>query len=113
MRAIKSKKLDSRTARRSIPQGKTTHWLAISRGRALGYRRGRKFGMWVARFDAENLRREEKLGEADDVLDADGVRIFSFAQALEKAQQFFVSALAEATGEMPRGGPYSVNAAVE
>jgi integrase len=112
-RSIKSKKLDSRTARRAIPQGKATHWLPISRGRALGYRRGRKFGMWVARFDAENLRREEKLGEADDVLDADGVRIFSFAQALEKAQRFFVSALAEATGEMPRGGPYSVADAVK
>jgi integrase len=112
-RSIKSKKLDSRTARRAIPQGKATHWLPISRGRALGYRRGRKFGMWVARFDAENLRREEKLGEADDVLDADGAQIFSFAQALERAQQFFVSALAEATGEMPRGGPYSVADAVK
>jgi integrase len=111
-RSIKSKKLDSRTARRAIPQGKATHWLPISRGRALGYRRGRKFAIWVARFDAENLRREEKLGEADDVLDADGMQIFSFAQALEKAQRFFVSALAEATGEMPRGGPYSVADAV-
>jgi integrase len=112
-RSIKSKKLDSRTARRAIAQGKATHWLPISRGRALGYRKGRKGGTWVARFDAEHFRREEKLGEADDVLDADGVQILDYAQALEKANRFFLSALTQATGESPRGGPYSVNVAVQ
>lgn len=114
-RVIRSKKLDSRTARRSISMGKSTHWVAISRGRALGYRRGWRGGTWVARFDAENLRREEKLGEADDVLDPDGVQVLDYAQALLKAGEFFDSALHEATGEMPRqksGGPYSVRMAV-
>jgi integrase len=112
-RAIKSKKLDSRTARRAIPQGKTTHYVAISRGRALGYRRGRRGGTWVARFDAENLRREGKIGEADDILDADGVQILDYAQALEKANKFFLSTLRHATGENPaaRGG-YTVADAV-
>jgi hypothetical protein len=74
-RTITNKKLDSRTARRSIAAGKITHWIPISRGRSLGYRRGLKGGTWVARFDAENLRREKKLGEADDVHDSDGVQI--------------------------------------
>jgi integrase len=112
-RTTRSKKLDSRTARRAIPQGKTTHWQPISRGRSLGYRRGRRGGTWVARFDAENFRREEKLGEADDVLDSDGLQIFSYEQALQKASKFFLSALTEATGETPRGGPYSVHTAVQ
>lgn len=112
-RTTRSKKLDSRTARRAIPQGKATHWQPISRGRSLGYRRGRRGGTWVARFDAENFRREQKLGEADDVLDSDGVQIFSYEQALQKASKFFLSALTEATGETPRGGPYSVHTAVQ
>jgi integrase len=112
-RSVKSKKLDSRTARRAIPQGKVTHWLPISRGRALGYRRGQKGGTWVARFDAEHFRREQKLGEADDVLDSDGLQILDYAQALEKANRFFLSALTQATGESPRGGPYSVHLAVQ
>lgn len=108
-RTITSKKLDSRTARRSIAAGKTTHWVPISRGRSLGYRRGLKGGTWIARFDAENLRREKKLGEADDRLDADSVQILDFPQALEKANKFFQSALAEATGEHPtRRGGYAV-----
>jgi integrase len=111
-RSIKSKKLDSRTARRSIPQGKVTHWMPISRGRALGYRRGQRGGTWIGRFDAEDMRREERLGEADDTLDADGVDILDFAQALEKANLFFRDARTQATGEAPRGGPYSVRAAV-
>jgi integrase len=112
-RSIKCKKLDSRTARRAIQQGKATYWLAVSRGRALGYRRGRNGGTWIARFDAEHLRREQKLGDADDVLDSDGVQILDYPQALEKANNFFLSALTQATGEAPRGAPYSVHVAVQ
>lgn len=111
-RSIKSKKLDSRTARRGITQGKITHWQPISRGRAIGYRRGRRGGTWVARFDAENVRRELKLGEADDVLDSDGVQILSYEQALDRANKFFSNALMLATGETPQGGPYTIRSAV-
>jgi integrase len=111
-RSIGNARLDTRTARRAIVQGKVTHWSPISRGRAIGYRRGRRGGTWVARFDAENFRREEKLGEADDALDADGVQILDYTQALAKANRFFLTALTEATGESPRGGPYSVSDAV-
>jgi integrase len=112
-RSIKNTKLDTRTARRTIPQGKATHWMPISRGRAVGYRRGRRGGTWIARFDAENFRGEQKLGEADDVHDSDGVQILDFTQALDKANRFFLSALTQATGEAPRGGPYSVHVAVQ
>jgi photosystem II stability/assembly factor-like uncharacterized protein len=102
-RSVKSTKLDSRTARRSIAQSKTARWFAISPGRSLGYRRGRLGGTWIAKFNAERFRREQKLGVADDVLDSDGVQILDFVQALEKANRFFLSALAQATGEAPRG----------
>jgi integrase len=111
-RSVKSRKLDTRTARRSIPRSKITHWHTISRGRALGYRRGLRGGIWVARFDAEHLRREQRLGVADDVFDADSVQILSFAQALDKASQFFAGVLSIATGETPRGGPYTIRTAV-
>jgi integrase len=110
-RRVTSTKLDSRTARRSINQGKVTHWSPVSRGRAIGYRRGRRGGAWIARFDAAGRRKEEKLGEADDVLDADGVQILDFEQALDKANKFFHSQLSRATGKTI--GPYTVAAAVE
>jgi integrase len=106
------KKLDSRTARRSIVMGKKTHWLPVSPGRALGYRRGRRGGSWIARFDAEHLRREKKLGQADDVHDSDGVQILDFAEALKKANHFFHEELRNATGELPRTGPYDIAAGI-
>jgi integrase len=112
-RSIKSKKLDTRTARRAIVMGKATHWLPVSRGRALGYRKGLKGATWVARFDAENVRREEKLGDADDISDSDGIQILDFSQALEAANRFFLTALTKATSESPRGGPYTVADAVQ
>lgn len=114
-RSLKRKKIDSRNARQAIPQSKAPHWVAMSRGRALGYRRGRNGGAWLARFDAKNFRREGKLGEADDDprIPADGVQILDYAQALAKANEFCEAQLAEATGERPRSGPFLIENAID
>jgi integrase len=111
-RSIKSPKIDSRTARRAIAKDNRDHWTTISRGRALGYRKGLKGGTWSARFRAGTFRREEKLGDADDDQNADGIQILDFAQAIEAAQKFYRDALKESTGESPRGGSYTVADAV-
>jgi integrase len=110
-RLIKSK-LDSRTARNSIAHGTKTHWQTISRGRAIGYRKGLKVRTWYARFDA-GIRREKRLGEADDNQDADGVQILDFALALKEAEKFFAEMLGEVSGETIRRGPYKVADAIE
>jgi hypothetical protein len=54
----------------------------------------------------EGYRREEKLGLAEDSLDADGARVLDFAQAQEKARTWFLTATTLATGEhvSDRGG---------
>jgi integrase len=111
-RLVKSAKLDTRTARRAIRQGKAPVWQTIERGRSLGYRCGRKGGTWLGRFYTDNYRCEEKLGAADDTSDSDGILILDYAQALQKANRFFLSALARATGEAPRRGAYTVNDAI-
>src|SRR6202521_6158006 len=104
-----SKDLGTRTARRSIPIGSKI-MLPLSHGRALGYRKGSKWGVWLARFDADGFRKEEKLGLADDILDAEGARVLDFAQAQEKARTWFLTATTLATGEhVSRRGGYTVN----
>ncbi len=76
----------------------------------LGYRKGRKWGVWLARYHADGLPKEEKLGLADDILDAEGTRRLAFAQAQEKARTWFLSATTLATGEhVSRRGGYTVN----
>ena len=108
-RTVSSKELGSRTARRSIPIG-TVVWMPLSQGRALGYRKGRRGGVWLARYKLEGFRKEEKLALADDILDPDGARVIEFAQAQEKARAWFLNATALATGEHVTGrGGYSVS----
>ena len=108
-RTVTSKELCSRTARRAIPIG-TVAWVPLSQGRALGYRKGSRGGVWLARYKIEGFRKEEKLALADDILDAEGARVLDFAHAQEKARTWFLSATTLATGEhvSDRGG-YTVN----
>src|ERR1700730_115296 len=97
-RTVSSKELTSRTARRSLPIGLRI-WLRLSPGRTLGYRKGSKGGVWLARYYDAGFRLEEKLGLADDIVDAEGTRVFDFAQAQEKARTWFLTATALATGQ--------------
>jgi integrase len=97
-RTVSSKELASRTARRSLPIGLRI-WLRLSPGRTLGYRKGSKGGVWLARYYDAGFRLEEKLGLADDIVDAEGTRVFDFAQAQEKARTWFLTATALATGQ--------------
>ncbi len=108
-RTVTSKELGSRTARRAIPIG-TVAWIPLSQGRALGYRKGTRGGVWLARYKIDGFRKEEKLALADDILDAEGARVLDFAHAQEKARTWFLSATTLATGEhvSDRGG-YTVN----
>lgn len=107
-RTVSSKELVSRTARRSLPIGLRI-WLRLSPGRTLGYRKGSKGGVWLARYYDAGFRLEEKLGLADDIVDAEGTQVFDFAQAQEKARTWFLTATALATGQhVLQPGGYTV-----
>lgn len=79
------------------------------RAGVLGSPRG---GGWIARFKSGAYRRETKLAWADDLHDADGVYVLNFEQTVEAARKWFLDAVRESSGEAPRGGSYSVEAAV-
>ena len=114
-RKIRSNKLDSRTSRFKLEVGKR-HQERIAAGCYLAYRRPKRGGdgSWMARwFDKETGKALQKhLGDADDHLEPDGVRILDFHAAQTAAEAWFKevnqAAHFEATGEVVATGPFTV-----
>jgi integrase len=86
------------------------YWTVLSAGCALGYRKGAKGGSWIARYRRDDGRQQyESLGAADDARDPDGLSVFSFAQAQERARLWFDRKAREQAGDFaPLGRPYTV-----
>jgi hypothetical protein len=87
--------------------------VTIEVGHALGYRRGREVGTWIARRYDPSQTPDTcflALGAADDHLDADGAQVLNYSQAMEAARRWFSK-----TGEAspPKGGAYDVSAVLD
>ena len=107
-RTLRDTKLDTRAARLRLKARREPYWRSISEGLAIGYRKGIKGGTWIARhYSAEQGRRYQSIGTADDIADADGAHVLSFAQAQEGARKWFADLARHYRGEV-RGGPYTV-----
>jgi integrase len=94
--------LNTRTARLRLPVRREPHWRAIQEGRAIGYRRlaGGRAGTWIARYyDPKTGRLYRAIGSADDLLDADGTDTLTFAQAQNRASDWFVEVM-QAAGKI-------------
>lgn len=87
-RATRDARLDTRTARDKLKAGSKRHWRAISKGVALGYRKGATGGTWYARLYTGNKHVLSSLGKADDHQDANGIDVLDYFQAQDKARQF-------------------------
>ncbi len=74
---MRTPRLESRQARRSIPPRHEPYWRQIEPGLAVGYRNG----VWYARYHKDGRYRKERLGKADDLHDANGKDVLSFQQA--------------------------------
>lgn len=93
-RALKDFRLNDRAARAKLAPRAKPYWRLISDGRHLGFRSGKTSGSWIARFrepGSESGYTSAKLGLADDRTEADGRTILSWAQALEKANEWFAT----------------------
>jgi integrase len=108
-RTVRNAKIDTRSSRARLSIRREPYWTVISQGSALGYRRGEKSGTWIAKFRDDNGKRHyEALGAADDARDPDGLSVFSFAQAQERAREFFNRKARESAGELAHDGPFTV-----
>jgi integrase len=107
-RTLQDAKLDTRAARLRLKKRREPYWRSISEGLAVGYRKGVKGGTWIARhYSTEHGRRYHSIGTADDIADADGAHVLSFAQAQEVARKWFAHLARHDRGQV-RSGPYTV-----
>jgi integrase len=112
-RTLQDAKLDTRAARLRLRKRREPYWRSISEGLAIGYRKGTKGGTWIARhYTGEHGRRYHSIGTADDVADADGAHVLSFALAQEAARKWFTHLARHDRGQV-RGGPYAIDECLE
>jgi integrase len=112
-RTLRDAKLDTRSARAKLKARREPYWRSISEGLAIGFRKGAKGGTWIARHYApEHGRRFRALGTADDVANADGEHVLSFAQAQAAGRKWFAD-LARRDRSGGDHGPYSVGQALD
>lgn len=112
-RSARHSSLETRTARARLPARRTPYFAKIAKGLRLGYYRGSASGSWVASFYRGKSGYETKaIGSADDTLDADGVAVFDYWQAQDRARTWAEQQRLAATGKV-RVGPYTVANAVK
>lgn len=109
-RTVRNPKIDTRSARAKLAARREPYWTVLSRGCALGYRKGAKGGTWIVRFRGDDGRQSYgPLGASDDARDSDGLSVYSFPQAQERARAWFDQKAREQAGDFaPLDRPYTV-----
>lgn len=103
---VRDASLDSRTARLRLKARGKPYYKTLGRGLHIGYRKGKRGGVWVVRrYAGAATYTVETIARADDVADADGRDTLDFWQAQEWAWKLSKSP------ERP-SGPYKVKDAV-
>lgn len=113
-RTVRNAKLDSRSARSKLTARREPYWVVISKGCAIGYRKGAGGGTWIARYrDDTGKQHYTALGAADDAMDADGGGLcITYADAQRQADDWFKLAARGFEDNAPQSGPYTVKDAL-
>src|SRR6516165_3020244 len=85
-RTVRNPKLDTRSARAKLAMRDSPYWVSLAPGCALGYRKGPKGGVWLAKLVRDKLRQQTTLGRGDDAFDPDGKLAINYAEAQVKAR---------------------------
>jgi integrase len=113
-RRVKDATLDSKDARRKLKARGKPYYRVIERGLHLGYRKlqtAASAGTWVARhYVGAQSYEVESIGVADDLSDADGVKVLDYWQAQAKARERMKLRVHASAG---KSGPISVADAME
>src|SRR5262245_40781617 len=109
-RTVRDTVLSTRSARLRLAARGKPYWRELEQGLHLGYRRRTTGGTWIARRrDDNSIYREEKLGLADDLQEANGASILGFSQAQRAARAWWSNMERLASGLIaPENGPYTV-----
>lgn len=109
---IRDTNLESKSAREKLKPRGDPYYKTIDRGLHVGFRKGKKAGVWVMRTYAGDQKYVvETIGLADDNQDADGGSVLDWWQAVDRARAL-VAERATAKHETP-AGPYTVSNALD
>lgn len=78
--------ITTRASRERLKARSEPYWRALDAGVAIGYRKARKGGTWIARILLDGKYREGALGRADDEIKPEGVKVLDYRQAETKAR---------------------------
>lgn len=94
-RLSRDSRIETREARQrlAIPADREPYWRQLTPGVFIGYRKGSKGGVWVARVSGKVAGKEiqyfkKVIGTADDVADSNGFDILSYKEAFTAALAF-------------------------
>ncbi len=81
-RHVKDYYLGTREARSKLDRRHNPYWREITPGLHIGYRKGKRGGVWKGRKLLDDGKHQKwGLGTADDIVDSNGVDILNFAEA--------------------------------
>lgn len=81
-------RLETREQRGRLKQAHEPYWRLLHQGLYIGYRKGARGGVWIARHWQAGAYRKEAIGRADDYEEADGRTVFHYRGAVERAYAF-------------------------
>ena len=86
-RQVRDYRLGSRDARSKLAKRHEPYWREIVTGLHIGYRKGDRGGIWYGRkYRGDGKYQKWRLGNADDLVEANGVDVLDFAEADAKAR---------------------------
>ena len=116
-RTVKDTRMDTRAARERLATREEPYWRLVSEGAHIGYSKGKRGGYWVARHRPVGHTTggyvKTRLGEADDMSDADGDRFLTFKQAQAAARTWFDAITAGDRPAKAAAQPYTVGEALD
>ncbi len=104
--------LETRSARARLRARRAPYYAKVAKGLRLGYYRGVKGGTWIgSRYRSEGSYETISLGNADDHLAADNIKVFDYWQAQDALRKWSEQQTLIDEGLM-QAGPYTVADAV-
>jgi integrase len=111
-RSARKASLETRTARARLAMRRAPYFVKIAKGLRLGYYRGSACGTWIGRrYRGGSSYDTTALGPADDLADADAIKVLNFWQAQAAARGW--AEKQRLIEGMVRAGPYTVADAVQ
>jgi integrase len=108
---VKERPLDTKSARAKLPIRAKPYYRSLGPTLQLGYRRNEGVGRWVVRLlVSKGIYKVERIAAADDKLEANGIDVLSYAQALDRVRELHRQR-ADDDDDAPKG-PYTIRQAI-